>query len=85
MATVHEAKAQVRRELVEHLSTGLKNVGEYADTYVQSVLTNPRTMSIPRPRGLHPKLADMVRDIVLDVLAANQPIVPSDERAKVEA
>lgn len=81
---IHEAKARVRRELVEHMSSGLKNVGEYADTYVELVLTNPRRTSFPRPRGLHPLLATMVRDIALDVLSS-EPVVPSSERATVEA
>jgi hypothetical protein len=81
---IHEAKARVRRELVEHLTTALKEVGSYADTYVESVLTNPRCTQIPKPRGLHPNLAAMVRDIALDALAA-EPVVLSGSSATVDA
>lgn len=78
-----EARRRVRQQLVDHLTTGLKNVGEYADTFTQSVIENPRCRAVKPPRGLHPNLAAMVRDIALDVLAA-EPIDVSAPAVTVE-
>lgn len=80
---IYEARRRVRKELVEHLTDALKEVGAYADIYVESVLTNPRSVAVRPPRAMHPLMARMVRDIALDVLAAER-VVPSAESATVE-
>lgn len=68
--TEAEAMTRVRQELREHLADGLREIGAYSDTYVRSVLTNPRAVNVRPPKRLHPKLAAMARDLALDVLTA---------------
>lgn len=81
--TETEARRRVRQQLVDHLTTAVRNVGEYADTYVRSVLENPRKVNVRPPKGLHPNLAAMVRDIALDVLMA-EPVVATSAETTVE-
>lgn len=68
--TSDEARVEIRREVVEHVRDGLKEVGPYIDAYLLSALTKPKNSVVPCPVGLHPVLAAFAREIVWDVLTA---------------
>lgn len=65
-----EIKAEVMREVVEHLRDGARSIPSYVDAYIASSLSNPARASANRPIELHPILATFAREIVWDVLTS---------------
>jgi hypothetical protein len=56
-------EALVLEELGEHLEAADRRAAAYARAYVRSLQGGPR---VHRPKGLHPKLAELVRELALD-------------------
>lgn len=52
-------------ELAEHLRDGAAHGGVYVVEYA-AYLTSPKRRMAPHPRGIHPLIARLVREIMLD-------------------
>jgi hypothetical protein len=65
----HELVAQALEQLGQHLEDAERNAADYVRAYVQALVEGRRTPMAP---GLHPALAKLVREVVLDVDVAHR-------------
>ena len=70
MTTTEQLRVQVRQEVADHLEDADRLVCFYIDQYVDALLHNRRAR--PRPTGLHPKVAELVREVALDAVASGR-------------
>jgi hypothetical protein len=56
---------QTRLELADHLRDAARNIGVYIDAYAEH-MTGPKRLTPPVPRGVHPLIAQLARELVRD-------------------
>lgn len=61
---------RVCRELEDHLADADRHARAYVREYVAACMTS--TTSRPTARGLHPQIAKLVRELVLDADASDR-------------
>lgn len=60
---------RVKLELAEHLEDADRHAGRYVDEYVEAMLSRrPRR---PHNKRLHPKVAELIRELALDASAGD--------------
>ena len=64
--------ARVQEELGEQLDVLEREGGAYAREYAWSCMTRPTLSGPPRPPAMRPEIGKMVRELVLDELAARR-------------
>lgn len=66
---VRRLAERIKCELAEHLEDADRNAGAYIDGYVGALLGGRQAR--PQARGLHPKVGELVRELVLDASAGD--------------
>lgn len=76
MTKAEAVTAQVRVELLDHLRDLQKHGPRYINEYVESIV-GKQTTKRPVPH-LHPKLAELVRELALDAVVMGQRVPPPE-------
>lgn len=65
---VLEAIGRVQEQLGEQLELLDREGGTYARSYAWASMTRPKVVGPVAPRGMHPKISSLIRELVIDEL-----------------